>query len=101
MLELGVGQRKPLHWADKSKPYEVKIGLNNQQDMDGWSSPFRIQETGTIFLEMWLKDGSKHLFKVTKREVSSTMFLFVYDIENDHAPIVIRNKIDWLLVEYF
>ena len=56
-----------------------------------WTSPFDLEQTGSLFVENENPKGNRLLFKVSKREVNSTLFAFIWDNPIDRPPITVSN----------
>lgn len=65
-----------------------------------WTSPFELAEPGTVFLQNRLPQQQSLMFRVTKKSVNNTMFVYILDLPHDRPEFIIKNKTSNINVRY-
>jgi len=76
-MKLTSGERKPFHWEDRDQENLVVKFKLDQGPHVSWSSPFSINDRGSLVVQNKIENETRSLFKVTKKGYMNSTMVFI------------------------
>jgi hypothetical protein len=87
--QVAAGTRQPYHWENGELPKFVQFRPDHQNVE--FSPRFSLHNVGLTFVQCAEGNTTKHIYKVTKRQVNQSIFCVIE--HSKHPPYMIHNKL--------